>query len=353
MMDRRNAALALFSLGAAAYCLRVTAQARRPDKPYRIGLLPDLTSEELDWFAEVMKALGWLEDRDFTFFRSGLTSLSHVAAVPTRMATAPPQFRQESIAQSTGRLLDRKPDLILATSTAYAVAAHRASADIPVVMWTGGYPVEAGIANSLARPGKNVTGVSIYAGTGIWGKLVELLRDTKPSIKRVGVLWDYTPPAFPAEEMEQCRREFSKAEAALGVKIQIIELDGADRLPSALVALDAARPDALVMTSGWSPHDVRQRIMSYAAHKRLPVIVDFRWRSLVDPYPLLVYGASQRELMQNAGRYVVQILQGAKPGDLPVLQPTRFELVVNLRTARVLDLAVPQSVLLRADEVIR
>jgi len=351
-MNRRDTLFALLLLGSAAYTLRVSAETRRSERPYRIGLLPDLSPEALAWFSEAMKKLGWAENRDFTFVQSGMKIGPRDRPIPTRMVMSQSQFRQEEISPSTKRLVESNPDLILATSTAYAVAAHSASKTIPVVMWTGGYPVEAGIANSLARPGKNVTGTSIYAGTGIWGKLVELLRDTKPAIKRVGVLWDYTPPAFPSDEMEQCLREFRNAERILGLKIHVAELASPDQLPSALAALDLERPDALVVTSGWSLLEVRQRIMDYAVEKRLPVIVDFRWRSFVDPYPLLVYGASQPDLMQNAVRYVVQILQGAKPGDLPVLQPTRFELLINLKTAKALGLTVPQSVLMRANEVI-
>lgn len=352
-MRRRDAVLlfAVFGVGMHAQCL--VAQTMRPAHPRRIGLLPDLNSEELQWFTAAMEKLGWIEGRHFTLAQSNLKSLSHVAVVNTRMARSPALYNPDEVMQGALRLVDGGPDLILATSTAYAIAAQRVTETIPVVMWTGGYPVEAGVAKSLAHPGKNVTGLSIYAGTGIWGKLIELVREAKPQIRSVGVVWDYVPPAFPVEEMEQCLREFKKAGEILGLRVDVVEAPGAKGVRSVLDALAAVSPDALVVTSGWSPLELRQRVMAFAAERHLPTVVDFRWRSIVDPYPLLVYGAAQRDLMNHAARYVTQILEGEKPGNLPIQRPTHFEFVVNLKTAKAIGLELPQTLLLRADEVVR
>lgn len=351
-MNRRNLLRALAGLGALVSSRLSLADQPRSGRPRRIGLLPDLNFEQLEWFKDAMRRLGWSEGRDFTLVASGVSLGPRAEPLNTRMVVAPSRASPEGIPTNTKRLLDSNPDLILATSTAYAVAAHNASATTPVVMWTGGYPVEAGIANSLAQPGKNVTGTSIYAGTGIWGKLIELLWTAKPTIKTVGVLWDYLPPAFPAAEMELCYSELRRAEGILGVRVHLAPVSDSRQLDEALSSLEAKGADALLVTSGWALLDVRQRVMDYAASKRLPLIVDFRWKGYLDPYPLLVYGAVQNELMQSAASYVVKILEGARAGDLPVLQPARFELVVNLRTAKRIGLEIPKSILLRADSVV-
>jgi len=350
-MNRRDL-LVIGALAASGSLFAANQDPRRSGRKARIGLLPDLNLEQLEWFIAAMRRLGWSEGGDFVLLPSGVNFDPQSEPSSTRMVVAPSRSSQQGIPRNTKLLLDRNPDLILATSTAYAWAAHAASSTIPIVMWTGGYPVEAGIANSLAQPGKNVTGTSIYAGTGIWGKLIELLWTTKPSTKNIGVLWDYLPPAFPAAEMEACYKELQKAESILGIPVHIAPVPGAEQLGTALAALDSKGAQALLVTSGWGLLDARQRIMDYTAAKRLPVIVDFRWKGHVEPFPLLAYGAAQNELMEGAAAYVVKILRGARAGDLPILQPSRFELVVNLRTAKQIGLEIPKSILLRADRVV-
>src|SRR5688572_3292247 len=238
-MNRRKLLGAITAFGALADPFSVLANPPRSGRQRRIGLLPDLNPEQLGWFIEGMRRLGWTEGRDFVLVPSGASFGPQIEPFLTRMVVAPSRSSQDGIPRNTKRLLDNDPDLILATSTAYAVAAHAASATTPVVMWTGGYPVEAGIANSLAKPGKNVTGTSIYAGTGIWGKLVELLWTAKPTIRAVGVLWDYLPPAFPAAEMELCYRELNRAESILGVRINVAPVNGPEQLEAALASLEA------------------------------------------------------------------------------------------------------------------
>lgn len=252
------------------------------------------------------------------------------------------------------QLLEQKVDLVMVASTAHAVAAHRATPRVPIVMWASGYPVEAGLAAGLARPGKNVTGMTVYAGTGIWGKLIELLRASKPGIKRIGVAWGYVPPAFPREEIEPCYRELRQAASTLGLALHIEEIAKPDAVPAGLAAIEAAGSEALIIAAGPGFYAERHRVMRFAMAKRLPTMADYRWPDDVAPRPLLTYGVLFPALMRQAAAYVERILQGgAKPGALPIQQPTTFEFVVNLRTAKAIGITIPQSMLIRADEVIQ
>lgn len=301
----------------------------------RIGLLPEFGDEYRKWITDALRELGWAEGRDYSLVELGL------------------EYRTDQIDAAAKRMVATKPDLILVVNTGYALAAHRLAPITPIVMQAGGYPVEAGLANSLARPGKNVTGNSIYAGTGIWGKLVELLRDAKPSIKRFGVLWDYVSPAHPREEIEPCYQELGQAARKLGLALDLVEVAGPDRVTAALAAIEAGRPDALLVTSGPAVFQAQRRVMQFAVDRHLPTITDWRWFANVEPYPLLVYAPLTVALTRQAASYMVRILKhGAKPGDLPIQQPAKFELVVNQKTAKALGLALPPALLLRADEVI-
>jgi len=257
----------------------------------------------------------------------------------------------DQIEPGAARMMAEKPDLIFAGTTAYALAAFRLTKTIPIVMFSSGYPIEAGLASSLARPGKNVTGNTSYAGYDIWGKLIDLLRETKPAIKRVGVLFGYVPPAHPREEIAPLYSELRRAERALAVQIKIVEVAHADQVMHALTELYAERPDALLFTSGLPIWQERQRVAQFAVDKRLPTIADYLWPD-AEPYPLMIYSPSPRDLMRRAVSYIDRILKGAKPGDLPIEQPTKFDLVINMNTAKALGLKIPQSILLRANRVI-
>ena len=331
-MNRRDTVLALLALASAP--LGARAQPQRSGKPFRIGLFPDLLEARRKVFVNEMRILGWEEGQGFVILPLGLG------------------FGQP-IEPAAKRMVAEKPDLIIATTDAYAAAAHRLTKTIPIVMWVSGYPVESGLANSLARPGKNVTGNTVYAGTGVWGKLVQLLQDAKPGIKRIGVLFDYASPAFPRESIDPGLDEIRRAGRALGLTIQIVEVDSPDQLSGALAAIEAERPDALLVTSGFVLFPVRYRITQFAVTKRLPMITDARWLAVIDPQPLLSYGPLIEVLLRQTAYYVDRILKGAKTGDLPIQQPAKFELVLNMKTAKAIGLAVPQVFLLRADEVIR
>ena len=333
-MNRRDVLLAVLVLGALSGPLAVNAQPRA-GAPKRIGLVPDfsvpLWQPFRDLFVESMQAHGWVEGRDYVTVQSGIA----------------PGVQFEEAAR---RIVAEKPDLIFTANTAYAVALHRATKTIPVVMFGSGFPVEAGIANSLARPGKNVTGLSIYAGTEVFGKLLQLMRELKPGIRRIGVLWSYVPPAHPREEIEPCYRELRRAAATLGLNVWIVEIGAPERLPDALAQFTADKVEALFVTAGPPLWPVAARVTEYAVERRLPTIADFAWPK--DFVPLIVYAPSNRELISRAASQVDRILKGAKTGDLPIEQPTKFELAVNLKIAKALGIKIPQSILFRADRVI-
>ncbi len=332
-MNRRDAIGAMLALATMTVPWHANAQATAG--PFRIVTLPDLPPSTRGWLSEAMRELGWAEGRGFVILQSGL------------------QWGDWQLAEAVKRVVLDKPDLVVTVNTAYAVALHRATATIPIVMLYSGYPVEIGLANSLARPGKNVTGNTSYAGLEVWSKLLQLLREAKPDIKRVGVLWTYVPPAFPKEEIEPAYTELRNAERLLGIKVHIAELASADQVQAALTAIDDERPDALLLTSGFATNvGLGSTVMQFAVERHLPTITDASWSSKIEPNPLLVYGPVLRELVRSAAASIDKILKGAKPGDLPIQQPAKFEMVVNLKTAKTLGLPVPPSLLARADEVI-
>ena len=197
-----------------------------------------------------------------------------------------------------------------------------------------------------------MTGNSIYVGTAVFGKLLELLREAKPGIKRIGVFWGYLPPASPRAEIEPAWAALRQAGRALGLTTHIAEVGSREQLSAVLAASDADRPDALLVTAIPGLFPAWAGIMEFAVERRLPTIVDARWPSEVQPYPLLAYGASRAHLARQTAVYVDRILKGARPGELPIQQPAKFELVVNRKTAKAIGLTLPQALILRADEVV-
>lgn len=337
-MNRRDTLTAIAALGATAGPLELLAQPRTANRPFRIGFTAGspTTPQFRDAFITQMRELGWQENQGYVMvFRPGvLTDLAQIT-------------------QDVSFLLSQNLDLLVVSSSSGAVEAHRLTKTTPIVMLASGYPVEAGVANSLARPGKNVTGNSIYASTEVWGKHLELLRDSKPSIKRVGILWGYVPPAFPAAEIEPAYDEFRRSAKALGLSIRIEEVPARDRLPAALAALAVDRPDALFL-SGWlTAGDGWAKVVEFTTDRKVPTISDFDvpWAQQ-GPRPLLIYSPHIADLWRRAISYIDRILRGANPAELPIQLPSKFELTVNLSTAKAISLKVPQSILLRADRVI-
>jgi len=335
-MNRRKAVAALLALGAIGHPLLAQGQTPRRRSPFRIGWATNIFSEgERDRSLAQLRELGWTEGRDYTFVESGVL------------------FGQ-GFDLAAERIVAENPDLIIVVNTAYALAVQKRTATIPIVMWVTGYPVEAGLANSLARPGRNATGNSGYAGTGIWGKLLELLREVRPSLQRVGVMLDYLPPAHPPEEVAPIRAELKGGAGALGLDVTIVEVTTRDRVKSDLAELAQARCEALILTTGPVLLPARQEVLEFALQHRIPTITD--WDLLPDIKGLrstMVYSPPYAELRRKTFEYVVRILRdGAKPGELPIQRPSKFELTLYIESARAIGLTLPQSLLLRADRVI-
>jgi putative ABC transport system substrate-binding protein len=235
-------------------------------------------------------------------------------------------------------------DIIMAAGTLGPLAAKRATSTIPVVMATAGDPVGSGLVTSLARPGGNVTGLSLMA-PDLGGKRLELLKEVLPQVSRVGILWNAANPysALVFNETES-------AAQMLGIQLQSIEVRSSDDFDSALTAATQHRAGALITVEDPLTVGHRKRIVDFAASNRLPAI--YGLKEFVDAGGLISYGANLADLQRRAAGYVDKILKGAKPADLPVEQPTKFELVINLKTAEALGLTVPPSLLAIADEVI-
>jgi putative ABC transport system substrate-binding protein len=224
-------------------------------------------------------------------------------------------------------------------------ALKEATTMIPIVMMVSADPVGTGLVASLARPGGNVTGMSILA-LAVGGKRLELLRQAIPRITRVAVLWN---AAYPGKDLEW--KDTQVAARTLGVTLQSVEVRGPADFDTAFRTIARARPDALITFSEPLTLFHQKPILDFAAKNRLPLISEIR--EFADNGGLMTYGASLPDLFRRSATHVDRILKGAKPADLPIEQPTKFELVINLKTAKALGLTIPPSLLQRADEVIQ
>jgi len=226
-----------------------------------------------------------------------------------------------------------------------ARAAKQATQTIPIVMTNVGDPVVTGLVASLARPGGNVTGL-VTMSPELSGKRLELLREAFPKISRVALFWNSANP-----EQEPQIKEINVAGQALGIQLQILEVRGANDFDKAFPAIAKERADAILTLP--DPLSVNQgkRIADFAAKNRLPAM--YPRMEFVDAGGLMAYGPNYNDLFRRAAVFVDKILKGAKPADLPVEQPTKFEFVINLKTAKQIGLTIPPNVLARADKVIK
>jgi putative ABC transport system substrate-binding protein len=245
-------------------------------------------------------------------------------------------------------LVSLKVDVIVAAATVAALAAKQATRTIPIVFPAVSDPVATGLVAGFARPGGNVTGSSFFAPELV-GKAVELLKQAAPAVSRVAVLWQ--PSGFAEHQGKALLKAAEVAAQALGVRLQVVEVRGPDDFDRAFVEMTKARVDALLVPTSATFVQGHRRLAALAAKSRVPAV--YPTRDFVDAGGLMSYGPSVIDQFRRAATYVDKILKGAKPGDLPVEQPTKFELVINLKTAKALGLTIPQSVLGRADEVIQ
>jgi putative ABC transport system substrate-binding protein len=237
-------------------------------------------------------------------------------------------------------------DLIVAPAGSAALAAKNATSSIPIVMIFPSDPVEMGLVASLSRPGGNITGTTFTPGPEIFGKQLQILKEAIPHVSRVAILWNPADPSFALQ-----MRELEGAARSLRIRLQHVEARGPEEFASAFAAMARERADALLVngTSTFLAH--RATLAELAVKGRLPTMYSFREN--VEAGGLMAYAVNMADFVGRAAVYVDKILKGAKPADLPVEQPTKFELVINLKTAKALGLTIPQSLLLRADEVIQ
>ncbi len=280
-------------------------------------------------------------------FRLGLRDLGYVEGRSLVIEYRDAEGEAERLPALAAELVALKVDVIVAPGTPSALAAKQATRTIPIVFPAAGDPVTSGLVTSLARPGGNVTGLS-NVHPDLVGKRLELLTQAVPRVSRVAVLW------HPGGSDERANRDMLKAAdvaaRALGVRLQVVEARGSEDLDRAFSDMTSARADGLTVLASTMFLRERRRLVDLAAKNRLPAV--YTWREAVDAGGLMAYGANLADLFRRAASYADKILKGAKPADLPVEEPTKFDLIINLKTAKALGLTIPQSLLLRADKVI-
>ncbi len=241
-------------------------------------------------------------------------------------------------------LITLKVDVIVTGTGLAAQVAHKATSTIPIVMATGD-PVASGLVSNLARPGGNITGLSGF-DTELSGKRLQLLKETSPGVTGVAVVWN---PGYTSMLAEF--KGVQTAAPSVGTSIRSVEVRDAQEFERVFAAMTRDRPDAVLVLADPLTLVNRKLLVAFAAENRLPAI--YGSKDFADAGGLMSYGPSLADMWRRAAVYVDKILKGAKPGDLPVEQPTKFELVINMKTAKALGLTIPQSVLIRADEVIQ
>jgi putative ABC transport system substrate-binding protein len=281
-------------------------------------------------------------------FRQGLRDLGYVEGRNLVIEYRDAEGKLERFPALAAELVALKVDVIFAGGgTPAALAAKQATKTIPIVFASAADPVTSGLITSLARPGGNVTGLSALTPELV-GKNLEQLTQTIPGISRVAVLWQ--PGAFGERTERDMLNGADVAARALGVRLQFVEARGSEDFDRAFSDMTRARAAALTVLPSSMFNSERKRLVDLAAKNRLPAV--YPQRAYVDAGGLLAYGPNFTDLYRRSATYVDSILKGAKPGDLPVEQPTKFELVINLKAAKALGLTIPQSVLGRADQVI-
>jgi len=278
-------------------------------------------------------------------FRQGLRDLGYIEGQNLVIESRYADTQLDRLYALAAELVRLPVDILVTPGENAARAAQQATHTIPIVLAAGSDPVGFGLVASLARPGGNLTGLSLMS-LELEGKRLELLKEVVPTASRVGVL--FNPASISAV---QKWRETESAARALGVQLQALEVRRAEELERAFAAATSAGVGALIVWRSFLMDTHRTRILQLAAQSRLPVMSDMR--AFVDDGGLMSYGPSIPDAFRRAATYVDKILNGAMPGDLPIEQPTKFELVLNLKTAKALGITMPPSLLLLADEVIQ
>ena len=334
-MDRRTF---LSTLGVAVLAAPLAATAQPAGKVPRVAVLftatpiadlsgPNPMSLSMRGFLEGMRELGWVDGQNITIERR--SALGHTD-------------RYLALAQE---MVNLKVDvMVISGAVPFVQAAQQATRTVPIVMaGLAGNPVTLKLANSFASPGGNVTGSTFTIGPGHWGKLLELLKEMAPRISRVAILHQ------PGRDLSDDAMT-ERAARTLGLTLLGTPIDASRGIVEPLAEIKQRQVNALLVEGGpaWGYH---RQIIEFAETHRLPAIYVFR--DFVKAGGLMSYGADYADIFRRSASYVDKILKGANPGDLPIEQPTKFELLINLKTAKALGLTVPPSLLLRADEIIK
>jgi putative tryptophan/tyrosine transport system substrate-binding protein len=327
MMNMRAVPAAALALGLLAAPLAAPAQ-QPTAKNARIGLLFFVPTPFLD-----------------EAFRQGLRELGYVEGQNIAIEYRSAEGKSERLPALAAELVRLKVDVIVAASPAATEAAKQATSTIPIVFAVSGDPVAEGLVASLARPGGNLTGLATISGEVV-GKQLELLKGVAPKISRVAVLQN------PGNQAHlRALRQAEGAARALGLQLQIVEARTPPEIEAAFAAMRSQRAGGVLVLRDALFREQRAKIVALAAKNRLPAVYGLREEA--EAGGLMAYGASTPQLFRRAATYVDRILKGAKPADLPVEQPTKFELVINLKAAKALGLTIPPSLLGQADEVIQ
>jgi ABC-type uncharacterized transport system substrate-binding protein len=326
MMDRRTVILAV---AGSLLAMPFASHAQTRAKVWRIGMLETtsttLNAANLEAFRQGLRELGYAEGRNLIIeYRST-------------------DGRIERFVDLAAELVGMKVDLIVARQTAAAIAAKNATLTIPVVMTAMGEPLL--VVASLAHPGGNVTGLSSVT-VDIESKRLGLLRELVPASTRIAALYNMSSPTNPGQW-----QQIETAARSMGIQARLLDVRKPEDLGPAFDAAIRQRTDSLIVGQDGLLQANRNLIVELAANHRLPAI--YRSMEFIEAGGLMAYGPNYPDLYRRAASYVDKILKGAKPGDLPIEQPTKFELIINLKAAKALALTIPQSLLLRADEVIQ
>jgi len=325
--------MTVLTLCAMLLALCVSVEAQQPKKVTRIGYLSSLSPSSESARAEgirlALRDLGYVEGQNI--------------AIDYRYS----EGKTDRAPELAAELVRLKVDIIIVAGGIHWIRAAKETKTIPVVMvGVGNDPVEAGLVESLARPGGNITGLSSLSRE-LAGKRLELLKEAVPKLARVAVLYQ---PATPANVLE-VNEDLPVAARALKLRIKPWEIRAADGFEKVFAVLSRERPDGLYVAGSPLTNANQKRIADFALKSRLPSV--YSTREAVDAGGLMYYGADLADSYRRVATYVDKILKGAKPADLPVEQPTKFELVINLKTAKQIGLTIPQSMLYRADKVIK
>jgi putative ABC transport system substrate-binding protein len=326
--------VARFATAAALLLLAppLTAEAQQAGKVYRVGFLwhswSTATSQFVAAFRQGLRELAWVEGQNIV--------------VEDRWG----ESRSDRLHDLAAELVRLRVDVLVASGAPATRAAKEATTTIPIVSVGVQDPVALGAVQSLARPGGNITGLTLTGGLAIAGKQLELLKETVPGVSRVAVLWNPTNPM-----LLQQLRDTKIAARSLNVELQPVEARSPDEFDRAFSRIMRGRVEALLVSADAMFGAQGTPLAHLAARNRLPAMYGLRRN--VEAGGLMAYGANELDLFRRAATYVDRILKGAQPADLPMEQPTRFELVINLKAAKALGLTIPPSLLLRADHVVQ